>query len=615
MKGPFQFSLNPVLVKELRGRMRGPRAYLFLTGVLVVLGLVSFGLFQIVLPRYTLFNQPNVAAGAAIGQTVFVSLALLTLTMVCAIAPSLTATAISAEHQRKTFDLLMATPLAPFTILIGKLGAALSYVALILLAALPMMSLAYVFGGVTLSDLVRAFVVMSALAIVYGVMGLFFSAVLGRTGLAVGASYIVLAFFMFGTFFTYVVVGAMRSQQPPNWMLALNPFSILASALIDGTVTDPNNFFGSAPMTSLLWGMAGGRFDGQAQLPLWQYSLAVYGWLTASLFALTTQLIKPVQRFRFRPLAWLLLLLLFVGPVLAAAVYFAASGSGGVRAALHWYLSAERNIVVNANFSDSFDKDWQVSQSPADPTVQSAQSVSISERYGKRALRLASSARDTPNGISLTQPLHLDLPDGASVHIRLVMRIVRHAVPVCGSRGDTCPLMVQLKYTEAGGAPNVWAQGFFAVGQPNPRAGLPPRCRSCKPQSQNLLVPQNRWFTFESKDLFANKTAQALPRSLDRLTLQVAGTEYQVQIAETSVLVHEGRPWDAKPRPNQSAWLPGELLPWWLWSWLETGQPVPIGDVRIGAIQRFGMMPGPPPIITSVDIAPPPIPPTPAPIR
>lgn len=332
MKFAPSLSLNPVLVKELRGRMRGPRAYLFLTGVLVVLGLVSFGLFQLITPRYDSFNQPTVGAGAMIGQFVFVGLVFLTLMMVCALAPSLTATAISGEHQRKTFDMLMATPLAPFTILIGKLGAALSYVALIMLAALPMMSLAYVFGGVTLSDLVKAFVVIGAFALAYAVMGLFFSVLFGRTGIAIGASFVVIVFALFGTLFIYLVVTVMRGNQPPNWVLMLNPFSVLSSVLVDGVVTDPNNFSGS-DMMRVLWGLSGGRFESIAtrELPLWWYAFAVYGWLTVFLFALTTQLIKPVQRFRFRPLTWVLLVFLFVAPIPITLTLFVVSRFGILR--------------------------------------------------------------------------------------------------------------------------------------------------------------------------------------------------------------------------------------------------------------------------------------------
>ncbi|MFL5806180.1 MAG: hypothetical protein ACJ8CR_31175 [Roseiflexaceae bacterium] len=37
--------INPVLVKELRGRMRGPRAFILLTAYLLILGAVTLLLY------------------------------------------------------------------------------------------------------------------------------------------------------------------------------------------------------------------------------------------------------------------------------------------------------------------------------------------------------------------------------------------------------------------------------------------------------------------------------------------------------------------------------------------------------------------------------------------
>ncbi|MBI4670347.1 MAG: ABC transporter permease [Chloroflexi bacterium] len=578
-------SLNPVLVKELRGRMRGPRAYLFLTGVLVLLGLVSFGLFQLVTPRYGTFNQPNVAAGAMIGQFVFVGLVFLTIVMVCVIAPSLTATAISGEHQRKTFDLLMATPLAPFTILTGKLGAALSYVALILLAALPMMSLAYVFGGVTLSDLVRAFLVMGGFALTYAVIGLFFSALFRRTGIAVGASFVLVAFCLFGTLFVYLVLSVMRGEQPPNWVLALNPFSVLSSALVDGVVTDPNNVFGSSSVTPLLWGLAGGRFDNSQtqQLALWYYALGIYGWLTVFLFALTTQLIKPVQRFRFRPLTWVLLVLLFVGPIVAALFLYTAFGFGGVRAAWRWATTSQQNIVLNSKFTDAWEQNWRVDQVIQKASAPSgsplAQPISTTDKDGKHALHVWNSDADTAQAFAISQPLQFGLPDGGTVRVRVTMRLGQHRAPACGKQGDTCPLMVKLQYTDASGARREWSQGFYASGEAKAKLGLPPRCQTCPscktcPGSKpHIRVTEAKWYTFESQDLFQNNSQQTMPKSLDQLVLKVAGTQYEAQIAEASVIVHEGRPLFEDNKKNRRIdWSLSSLTPWWIWSFINGGR-------------------------------------------
>lgn len=591
------FSLNPLLVKELRGRMRGPRAFLFLTGVLVLLGLVSYGLFQLATPRFSDqfggFN--NTSAGAMIGQTVFVGLVFLTLLLVCAIAPSLTAGAISGEHQRKTFDLLMATPLGPFTILSGKLGAALSYVALILLAAVPMTSMAYVFGGVTVSDLLRAFAVMAGFAIAFSVMGLFFSALFRRTGLAVGTSYFLVGGATLGTLFVYAVMGVMRGEQPPNWVLALNPFSTMASALVDGVVTDPNMVYNGSSLTPMLYGLAGGRFDNSAtsQVPLWQYSAAIYTWLTIFMFALATQLVKPVQRFRFRLVTWVVLALLALALFVGALAMFAPQAFLPFRSAFLWFTTPERNIIVNPNFEESLDGGWIVGaelgkgvrgKAPSPPAVVDAD--------GKPVLRFAR-ANDTPLGELLAmQDLNFELIEASVVKLGITLRLQEHTMSVCGDAGRQCPMMIFLDYTDQLGKKHKLAQGFFTTAD----AAAPDHCVRCAGIPAHVQIPANTWLSFASDDLFEEMGGAELPRSLDRVTLFAQGTGYRSDVAEVQVMVHEGRPpFYGKQPESRNNWSWRNLVPSWVYDFI-------YGGMRNG---RGPVMPGGP-IMVPVRVAPPP---------
>ncbi len=299
---------NPVLIKELRGHLRGPRAYLFLTGTLVLLGGVSYGFY-----RLALFSAQasfgSVLPGAVIGQSTFIGLMFLALVVICVLAPSLTAGAISGEYERKTMDLLLATPLSPFSILFGKLAAALSYIVLVLVASIPLVSLAFVFGGVTLSDLLGALVVLFLFAVAFCMIALFLSALFRRSAAALIVSYVLLGLFVFGTVFVYAVTAVIQERQPPNWILALNPFSAFSSALVQlsapGLYDRPSPLnSGSSPsgLVSLLWVASGGSIDSRFPLttPLWYYTTGIYGWLTVVLFLLSAQLLKPVRRMRVR---------------------------------------------------------------------------------------------------------------------------------------------------------------------------------------------------------------------------------------------------------------------------------------------------------------------------
>ena len=62
---------NPIIVKELRSRMRGWRAFAVLTGALVLMGGISYLLYRIVLAATQYDSTP---VSPQIGQAVFVGL-------------------------------------------------------------------------------------------------------------------------------------------------------------------------------------------------------------------------------------------------------------------------------------------------------------------------------------------------------------------------------------------------------------------------------------------------------------------------------------------------------------------------------------------------------------
>ena len=179
--------LNPVLVKELRGRMRGPRAFVLLTVYLLILSAVTLLLYA------ALGANPgtDLNVGRRIGKALFLTIATVALIEVCMITPALTSGSIAGEKERQTYDLLVASLLSPWQIVWGKLGAALAFAMLLILAVVPVMSLAFLFGGVTLAEVVIALVGLVTTAVFYATVGLFWSAVmrgtLGATILSLGS--------------------------------------------------------------------------------------------------------------------------------------------------------------------------------------------------------------------------------------------------------------------------------------------------------------------------------------------------------------------------------------------------------------------------------------------
>ena len=83
-------------------------------------------------------------------------------------APTFAAGSITGEKERKTYELLLASPLRPGTILVGKLLSSLSYLVILIVSSLPLMILCYLLGGLLLSEITRSYLVLILAAGTFG---------------------------------------------------------------------------------------------------------------------------------------------------------------------------------------------------------------------------------------------------------------------------------------------------------------------------------------------------------------------------------------------------------------------------------------------------------------
>ncbi|MAS37785.1 MAG: hypothetical protein CL610_27565 [Anaerolineaceae bacterium] len=196
MRDISAFRVNPVMLKELRGRMRGVRAFIVLT---IYLGLMSafITMLYLVFTASTVRTTGSAAIGST-GRVLFAGLVGVELLLIIFIAPAFTAGAITGERERQTYDLLRTTLLASPSFVIGKLESALGYILLLLFSAIPLQSIAFLFGGVTELELILSFVVLAVTAVTLGTVGIFFSAITPRTLSASVRSYTVALAVTFG---------------------------------------------------------------------------------------------------------------------------------------------------------------------------------------------------------------------------------------------------------------------------------------------------------------------------------------------------------------------------------------------------------------------------------
>ncbi len=179
------FRLNPVMVKELRGRMRGVRGFAIITVFLTLMSFFTMLLYLLRVP------QGGVVVTGELGRLLFIGVLFIELMLIIFIVPALTAGAITSERERKTYDLLQTTLITKATFVVGKMQSALGYIVLLLLSAIPLQSIAFLFGGVSESELILALLVLTVSAVTLGAFGMFFSSITERTLAATIRSYTV----------------------------------------------------------------------------------------------------------------------------------------------------------------------------------------------------------------------------------------------------------------------------------------------------------------------------------------------------------------------------------------------------------------------------------------
>ncbi len=261
---------SAVGVKELRGRMRGKRAFVLVTLYLIILGGFAW-MVELLLERSFTGDFSSVTyASAQIGRYVFVALLLLETLLVMLLAPAYTAGAISMEREKQTLDLLVATPISSLAIVLGKLVSALSYVFLLILSSIPLTALVFVFGGVAPEDVVKGYLMLLVTAIGLGCIGLFCSALFRRTQAATVVTYFVVLAITVGAFFIWTFWGVMaggsfgrqqfddngnvvpaRQGPPPEALLWFNPF-VSAVDVMCGTET--GSFGGTCSIIDVVTG-------------------------------------------------------------------------------------------------------------------------------------------------------------------------------------------------------------------------------------------------------------------------------------------------------------------------------------------------------------------------
>ena len=107
-------------------------------------------------------------------------------------APSFAAGAITGEKERKSYEMLLASPLRPGAIVLGKLLASLCHLLLLVFASLPIVMLCLPLGGVSLYEVLAAYLGLILSVITFGMISLAASSYFRRTSASLVVAYLVI---------------------------------------------------------------------------------------------------------------------------------------------------------------------------------------------------------------------------------------------------------------------------------------------------------------------------------------------------------------------------------------------------------------------------------------
>src|SRR3954469_1807459 len=177
-------SENPVLQRELLINLRMARAFVLLFAYVALLG----GVVYLAWPQQQRLDLADPTAARRLVNLFFFGQYMLASLM----APSFAAGAITGEKERMSYEMLLATPLRPGAIVLGKLFAALCHLGILMICSLPIVMLCLPLGGVSLCEVLAAFLGMIRTAWLFGMISLWASSYFRRTSASLVVSYLLI---------------------------------------------------------------------------------------------------------------------------------------------------------------------------------------------------------------------------------------------------------------------------------------------------------------------------------------------------------------------------------------------------------------------------------------
>ncbi len=137
----------------------------------------------------------------------------------------------------------------------------------------------------------------------------------------------------------------------------------------------------------------------------------------------------------------------------------------------------------------------------------------------------------------IEQVLNQDIREFQSLRVLARIRISTQTLPVCGTLGTECPIMIRLQFVDQeGGGMREWLQGFYVM-----EGEYEPFCQSCDWKATHEEVPQyDIWYNYESEDLLPLLRERGItPVAVHSVKIYASGWTYDSRIDDIAILVGE----------------------------------------------------------------------------
>ena len=123
-----------------------------------------------------------------------------------------------------------------------------------------------------------------------------------------------------------------------------------------------------------------------------------------------------------------------------------------------------------------------------------------------------------------------------SLELHVLLQIKDQNVPMCGTLGSECPVMVRIDYQDAQGADNEWLQGFYWLADTT-TPGNPSVCVTCNTRNPHIQVRRDIWYSYLSPNLVPLLSHDGQPPTMiESITVYASGHTYHAMVDEVELI-------------------------------------------------------------------------------